>query len=71
MEKILKIIIKIFLLLYFSVGLFLYINQKRFIYYPDNQDFDSCSNFEDSQKLNINGTRIYYQKNSDNLVVFY
>lgn len=71
MEKILKIILKVFLLVYISIGLFLFIYQKSFIYYPDNQDFDSCSNFEDSQKLNINGTRVYYQKNSDKLVIFY
>jgi uncharacterized protein len=71
MKKILKIIIGIFLTLYFSLGLFLFIYQKSLIYYPNNQDFNSCPNFEDSEKLNINGTRIYYKKNSDKLIIFY
>lgn len=71
MKKKLKIIILGFVTLYFGVGLILFIFQKSLVYFPDNQDFNTCSFFEDSEKINIDGTRMYYKKNSDKLVVFY
>lgn len=49
----------------------MFICQKRFIHYPNNQDFNSCTNFKDSEKLNIDGTRIYYKENSEKLIIFY
>lgn len=71
MKKYIKIIVIVSTTLYFSLGLLLFIFQKNLVYYPNKQDFDSCINFEDSEKINIEGTRMYYKKNSDKLVVFY
>lgn len=71
MRKNIKIIIIILISVYVVLGLYLYMFQKSFIYYPDKQDFNKCVGFEDSEKLNLNGTRAYYKKNSDKLVIFY
>ncbi len=58
-------------LLYLGFGLLLYLNQGDFIYHPNNQNFHSCKNFNEAEKLNLNGTRVYFKKNSDRIVVFY
>lgn len=71
MKKIVKIIISIIFFVYIVFGLILFIFQKRLVYYPNKQDFNSCTNFKDSEKINIERTRMYYKKNSDKLVVFY
>ncbi|MFC1756459.1 hypothetical protein ACFLY1_00730, partial [Patescibacteria group bacterium] len=34
-------------------------------------DFKSCTFFQDSQKINIGGTRAYYKENSKKLILFY
>lgn len=70
-KKIVKILIIVIVLSYFTFGLFLFIFQKNFIYQPDKQNFISCKRFEDSEKININGTRAYYKRNSNRLIVFY
>lgn len=67
----LKNIILILILSYVGYGLMLFFSQNRLMYYPDNTDFNSCKGFEDSQKLNLDGTRVYYKKNSADLIVFY
>lgn len=69
--EILKEILLILVLVYVGFGLVLFFTQKSMIYYPDNQDFESCKGFQDAQKLNLNGTRAYFKKNSENLIVFY
>jgi uncharacterized protein len=56
---------------YIFMGLFLFIFQKDQVYFPPKQDFYNCPDFLDSQKMNVNGTRFYFQNNSDRLVVFY
>ncbi|NTU98920.1 alpha/beta hydrolase, partial [Candidatus Falkowbacteria bacterium] len=61
----------IIFLVYTGLGLFLWGVQKSLIYFPSRQDFDSCLGFADSEKLNLNGTRAYFKKNSGKLVVFY
>lgn len=45
--------------------------QKRYIYFPSNQDFTSCPGFSESEFVNYNGTRAYYTRVSDRLLVFY
>lgn len=74
-HKLAKKILKLFLLAgmfgYFGIGVALVIFQKDFIYFPSSQDFNNCPEFADSQKIDINGTRAYYKKNSSTLVVFY
>ena len=63
--------IVLILVVYVLYGLFLYIFQGSFIYFPDKQDFNECSGFSDAEKVNINGTRFYYKYNTDKLLVFY
>ena len=71
MKKIIKVAIILILSIYIIFGFILFIFQKKFVYYPDNQNFNYCDGFKDSQKININGTKAYYKKNSEKLVVFY
>jgi len=66
-----KFILAFLVLLYVGFGVVLFVYQKDFIYLPDNRDFAACPAFGDSEKININGTRAYYRKNSQTLVVFY
>jgi uncharacterized protein len=57
--------------IYLLLGLYLYFNQNNIIYYPDNQNFDTCSGFSDYQKINYNGTRFYFKQNSAKVLVYY
>lgn len=70
-----KIIIRWLIILsviYLAYGFYLYLNQRNFIYYPDDQDFETCSGFSDYEKLEENGTRFYYKENSlDELIIYY
>ena len=68
----LKIIVIIILILYISFGIFLLLNQKKFLYHPTNQEFDTCISFSDYQKINYNNTRFYFkQKSKDSVIVYY
>ena len=49
----------------------MYLIQAKFVYFPDKRGFYSCSAFNDAQKLDANGTRFYFKKNSDRLVIVY
>lgn len=71
MENLIKTILKITIAIYVVFGAVLFIFQKNYVYFPDNQDFISCSEFADSEKLNLDGTRVYYKKNSEKLAIFY
>jgi esterase/lipase len=72
MKKFFKTLVKIILISYVGFGILLYFFQKKFVYFPTEQNFNSCQYFQDSEKLNINGTRAYYKKNNSNkLFVFY
>lgn len=67
----LKKIAVILILVYVGFGLLLFVSQNQFIYYPSSQDFNTCQQFSDSEKININGTRAYYKNISEKLIVFY
>ncbi|MBI4135182.1 alpha/beta hydrolase [Candidatus Uhrbacteria bacterium] len=71
MKKALKSILTGIIAIYLGFGFLLFARQDDYIYYPSNQDFNACEGFSDSEKLNLNGTRAYYKKISDKLVVFY
>lgn len=59
-------------LVYLLFGLILYFGQKKFLYFPDDQDFDSCAGFKDYQKKSQNGTRFYFlKKDQKRVIVFY
>lgn len=50
----------------------MYIEQRNYIYFPDNQNFEKCPGFAESQKIEKNGTRMYYTDlGSETLVVYY
>ncbi|MEA1925694.1 MAG: hypothetical protein U9M90_00405 [Patescibacteria group bacterium] len=57
--------------IYVFFGAILFFRQREFVYYPTMRDFEKCAGFKDAEKLNINGTRAYFKRNSDTLAVFY
>ncbi len=63
--------LSVLLIVYVFLCFYLYFSQADFIYFPDNQNFENCNGFIDTEKKNINGTRFYYKHNSNKLVVFY
>ena len=65
------ILFVILVVVYISMGLMLYFRQKEIIYYPTKQDFDACRAFAQAEKLNMNGTRAYFERNTDTVAVFY
>ncbi len=69
-KKALKLPIALFLI-YIIFGLFLYINQKSMIYYPDDQDFEACQAFSDYEKKTFGGTRFYFQPQSEREVLIH
>lgn len=71
MIKKVKILGGLFILLYGTSLILVYLFQRHLIFLPTPQDFEACDYFADAQKLNENGTRFYYKSVSDKLVVFY
>lgn len=71
LKKIIKYLIMIGIILYLIGGLDMYINQRKEIYFPDEQDFDSCTTFLDAEKIKVSGTRLYFKENSDKLIIYY
>lgn len=70
MRSILRVFIGI-VVLYVLFGFFLFVGQKSFLYYPDNQDFDSCYGFEDYEKVVFNGTRFYFKEGVEEKIIVY
>lgn len=64
-------IIAILLSVYLAVIIFMFFNQKSYLYFPDRQNFFDCPQFSESQKIIFQGTRFYYTPVSQKLVVFY
>jgi pimeloyl-ACP methyl ester carboxylesterase len=59
------------LAVYIGLGIYMFVFQRKYIYFPDNRDFNSCHGFKTAEIINFNGTRGYYKKNGDKLIVFY
>jgi uncharacterized protein len=57
--------------LYCIFALFFFFMQRKMMYFPNSQDFNSCGGFGDAEKIDINGTRAYFKKTSDKLIVVY
>ncbi len=57
----------------FILFIYMFLNQNNYIYFPDNQDFDNCPGFADSERVRVNDTRMYYLKDeyADTAVVYY
>ena len=71
-KRIIKKIFINFIIIYLVFGAILFFSQKSMIYYPNNQNFDSCRGFSDYETMTSNGTRFYYKKqSSENLIVYY
>ena len=49
----------------------MFFNKTSYIYFPDKTDFYDCPYFTDAEKIEQNGTRMYYRQNGENLVVVY
>lgn len=71
MRNIFKKTLLVVLAAYIWFGIYLFIFQSKYIYFPNKQNFNKCPSFSKAEKLNLNGTRAYYKKNSDKLIVFY
>lgn len=71
MKKRNKIAIYIFLAFYVLSGTYLTVNQERLIYHPNTQDFESCSAFENAEKVTYKGTRMYVDRGGEGIVVLY
>lgn len=66
----------IIVLVYLGLGIYLYIFQTRYIYFPNlptPQNFYICEHFPKTKMIDHNGTRMYYTEKpgSDTLVIFY
>ncbi len=60
-----------FLFFYVAFGAYLALNQEQIVYQPYPQDFASCVEFSLAEKINYNGTRMYFKDNGPRLVVLY
>ncbi len=60
-----------FLVFYISFGAYLTYSQGQFVYQPYPQDFASCTEFSFAEKINYQGTRMYFKDNGPRLVVLY
>ncbi len=69
-SKTIKIVL-IIISSYIFIGLIIYFFQDKFIYLPDNTDFYSCAGFSNYKKEEVKGTRFYYLKGSDEVIVYY
>lgn len=56
---------------YILFGIFFFFFQKSFIYYPDETDFETCSNFKNYQKIIFEETRFYFLNQSQDVIIYY
>jgi|TARA_B100001079_G_C16343443_1_gene484705 hypothetical protein len=56
---------------YIVTATMLFFNKTSYIYFPENVDFYTCSYFTDTEKIQHNGTRMYYKQNGKEIVVLY
>lgn len=68
-----KKIIRVIILVYLGFGAFIFVSQRSMIYHPNltKNDFYDCPAFDDSKKIDTNGTRAYYKHASEKIVVVY
>ncbi len=71
MKKRNLIALSIFVIFYISFGIFLTLNQEKVVYHPFPQDFQSCSNFVEAEKITYQGTRMYVSTTTGPTVVLY
>lgn len=61
----------IFGIFYVSFGALFALNQERIVYQPFPQDFESCADFKDAEKVTHNGTRMYVQRGEGPVALLY
>ncbi len=69
MKKRNVIAISIFLVFYVLFGAYLYLNQEKIVYQPFAQDFNSCPDFSEAEKVSYEDTRMYIMRNGTEPVV--
>ncbi|MFO7807663.1 MAG: alpha/beta hydrolase [Candidatus Moraniibacteriota bacterium] len=62
---------RVFVFVYVLFGFYLFFAQKSILYHPDDQDFKDCRGFREYEKLEHDGTRFYFKKDSDDEAVVY
>ena len=69
--RLIKEVLKIFLLVYVGLGLILFIFQEKYIYYPDKTDFKNCSSFKNADQISFGTSRGYLTKRSEDKIIVY
>lgn len=63
--------ILLFAIFYAVIGLFLSYKQESLVYQPGVQDFESCPDLKEAERLTYEGTRMYFKKNGPRVAVIY
>jgi len=72
MQKLVRLVLSLAVVWYVLFGVVLALFEKRMVYFPDAQDFESCAGFLDAEKITYKGTRFYYKHiHDEKAVVFY
>lgn len=72
MFRFIKKVFLVFFLVYFGLGITLFVFQEKYIYYPDTTDFQSCPAFQNAEKISFGLSRGYFTKRSpETLIVYY
>ena len=66
-----KIALVIFGIFYISFGVFLATFQESIVYYPNLQDFRSCVDFQNAEKVDYKDTRMYVKDTEKPTIVLY
>lgn len=70
-KKVIGILLLVFSSVYLLGGVYLFYQQRTFVYQPELQMFDDCTGFEEYEKVNYQGTRFYLKPQSENVLVYY
>ena len=60
-----------FVVFYVVYGIFLTVRQESIIYQPSPQDFSTCPNLVQAEKITHGGTRMYFKDNGPRVAVLY
>ena len=67
-----KRVLLLSLLVYFGLGIVLFVFQAKYVYYPDKTDFQDCSSFKNADQISFGTSRGYLTKRSqEKIIVFY
>ena len=69
--SLLKQVVLIGIVVYVLLGLFLFVFQRSFIYFPSGESFDSCPHFSDEQRVVLDTARLFVSGDSSDYLVVY